>query len=191
MPSTPSCLWHNGEYALESDLQTETALAALAACPCHQGARSAPAINSAYGNHYPCTQHSRMMYNQSSGQTDPTEGLAHPARSLRTAVMRACWRPQDMKEAVLKIYDNRSNLANTLKDTRTIVGKLEHLLGICLQLIFVFFYLAIFDVRHPASLLDLACAAGGLVCFAATVALQQHKGSTSPSGTPFSADIMA
>ena len=51
-----------------------------------------------------------------------------------------------MKEAVLRIYDNRSNLANTLKDTRTIVGKLERLLGICLQLLFVFFYLAIFDV---------------------------------------------
>lgn len=54
---------------------------------------------------------------------------------------------QDLKEAVLQIYDNRSNLANTLKDTRTIVGKLERLLGICLQLIFVFFYLAIFNAR--------------------------------------------
>jgi len=56
---------------------------------------------------------------------------------------------QDMKDAVLQIYDNRSNLANTLKDTRTIVGKLERLLGICLQLIFIFFYLAIFDVSLP------------------------------------------
>jgi len=56
---------------------------------------------------------------------------------------------QDMKEAVLQIYDNRSNLANTLKDTRTIVGKLERLLGICLQLIFIFFCLAIFDVSLP------------------------------------------
>ena len=56
-----------------------------------------------------------------------------------------------MKEAVLQIYNNRSNLANTLKDTRTIVGKLERLLGICLQLIFIFLYLAIFNVcpdRH-------------------------------------------
>ena len=34
----------------------------------------------------------------------------------------------------------------TLKDTRTIVGKLERLLGICLQLIFIFLYLAIFNV---------------------------------------------
>ena len=58
---------------------------------------------------------------------------------------------QDLKEAVLQIYNNRSNLANTLKDTRTIVGKLERLLGICLQLIFIFFYLAIFNVCliHP------------------------------------------
>ena len=55
---------------------------------------------------------------------------------------------QDLKEAVLQIYNNRSNLANTLKDTRTIVGKLERLLGICLQLIFIFFYLAIFNVRN-------------------------------------------
>ena len=86
--------------------------------------------------------------------------------------MRYCWRAQDMKEAVLKIYDNRSNLANTLKDTRTIVGKLEHLLGICLQLIFVFFYLAIFDVRRPALLLYLARAAGRLVCLVALIVLQ-------------------
>ena len=80
-----------------------------------------------------------------------------------------------MKEAVLKIYDNRSNLANTLKDTRTIVGKLEHLLGICLQLIFVFFYLAIFDVRRPALLLDLGCAAGGFITLGSSAVLQQHK----------------
>ena len=33
-----------------------------------------------------------------------------------------------------------------LKDTKTIVGKLEHLLGICLQLLFIFIYLAIFNV---------------------------------------------
>ena len=36
-----------------------------------------------------------------------------------------------------------------LKDTKTIVCKLEFLLGICLQLLFVFFYLAIFNVRAP------------------------------------------
>ena len=35
-----------------------------------------------------------------------------------------------------------------LKDTKTIVGKLEHLLGICLQLLFIFIYLAIFNVRY-------------------------------------------
>jgi hypothetical protein len=56
---------------------------------------------------------------------------------------------EDMREAVLQIYDNRKNLAATLKDTKTIVGKLERLLGICLQSIFIFFYLAIFDVSHP------------------------------------------
>ena len=105
----------------------------------------------------------------------PHRELAHAACISHAAGMRPCWRAQDMKEAVLKIYDNRSNLANTLKDTRTIVGKLEHLLGICLQLIFVFFYLAIFDVRCPALLLDRACAAGGSICLGASVMLQQHK----------------
>ena len=79
-----------------------------------------------------------------------------------------------MKEAVLKIYDNRSNLANTLKDTRTIVGKLEHLLGICLQLIFVFFYLAIFDVRHSDLLKDLTIAAVAVIYLSASVVLRQH-----------------
>ena len=46
----------------------------------------------------------------------------------------------------MQIYDNRKNLSATLKDTKTIVGKLERLLGICFQLLFIFFYLAIFDV---------------------------------------------
>jgi hypothetical protein len=41
----------------------------------------------------------------------------------------------------------RKNLSAMLKDTKTIVGKLERLLGVCLQLVFVFFYLAIFNVR--------------------------------------------
>ncbi|BDA50989.1 Mechanosensitive ion channel protein 4 [Coccomyxa sp. Obi] len=54
---------------------------------------------------------------------------------------------EDMKEAVIQIYDNRKNLSATLKDTKTIVGKLERLLGICFQLLFIFFYLAIFDVN--------------------------------------------
>ena len=43
----------------------------------------------------------------------------------------------------------RKNLSAMLKDTKTIVGKLERLLGICLQLIFIFFYLAIFNVGGP------------------------------------------
>ena len=64
---------------------------------------------------------------------------------------------QDMKEAVLQIYDNRSNLSNTLKDTRTIVGKLERLLGICLQLIFIFLYLAIFNVCPVSNRCKLCC----------------------------------
>ena len=72
--------------------------------------------------------------------------LYHVCMAWNVALPKSSCDMQDLKEAVLQIYDNRSNLANTLKDTRTIVGKLERLLGICLQLIFVFFYLAIFNV---------------------------------------------
>ena len=105
---------------------------------------------------------------------EPDRAPAHAACTMHTPGMRPCCRTQDMKEAVLKIYDNRSNLANTLKDTRTIVGKLEHLLGILLQLIFVFFYLAIFDVRHSDLLKDLTIAAVAVIYLSASVVLRQH-----------------
>lgn len=61
----------------------------------------------------------------------------------------------------MQIYDNRKNLSATLRDTKTIVGKLERLLGICFQLLFIFFYLAIFDVSlgcpymHTAQIQEL------------------------------------
>ncbi len=54
----------------------------------------------------------------------------------------------------MQIYDNRKNLSATLKDTKTIVGKLERLLGICFQLLFIFFYLAIFDVSSTMHALN-------------------------------------
>ncbi len=46
--------------------------------------------------------------------------------------------------AVDSIYLERRNLANTLKDSRNITKTLEHLIGIVVHLVFVFFYLLIF-----------------------------------------------
>ena len=52
----------------------------------------------------------------------------------------------DMREAVLKIYQNRKHLALTLKDTRTIVGKLERLVGSIIHFVWIFIYLSIWNV---------------------------------------------
>ncbi|KAK9845183.1 hypothetical protein WJX84_001954 [Apatococcus fuscideae] len=53
----------------------------------------------------------------------------------------------DMREAVLKIYQNRKHLALTLKDTRTIVGKLERLVGSIIHFVWIFIYLSIWNVN--------------------------------------------
>lgn len=53
-----------------------------------------------------------------------------------------------MREAILAIYLDRKNLAATLKDTKTVVGKLEHIVGVVIQMIFFFFYLIIWNVRN-------------------------------------------
>ena len=52
----------------------------------------------------------------------------------------------DMRDAVIQIYNERKNLAFTLKDTWTVVGKLEFVIGISIHLLFGFFYLLIFEV---------------------------------------------
>lgn len=52
-----------------------------------------------------------------------------------------------MREAILAIYLDRKNLAATLKDTKTVVGKLEMIVGVVIQMIFFFFYLIIWNVR--------------------------------------------
>ncbi len=58
----------------------------------------------------------------------------------------------DMRDAVIQIYNERKNLAFTLKDTWTVVGKLEFVIGISIHLLFGFFYLLIFEVsRSPFS----------------------------------------
>ncbi|KAA6420817.1 MAG: small conductance mechanosensitive ion channel family [Trebouxia sp. A1-2] len=53
---------------------------------------------------------------------------------------------QDMRDAVVSVYENRKNLALTLKDTRTVVGKLETILGVGIHGVCFLFYLSIFNV---------------------------------------------
>ena len=48
---------------------------------------------------------------------------------------------------MVSVYENRKNLALTLKDTRTVVGKLENILGLGIHAICFLFYLSIFNVR--------------------------------------------
>ena len=46
----------------------------------------------------------------------------------------------------VQIMQERKDLAFTLKDTKTIVGKLRTILGIALHFVFIMFYLLIFAV---------------------------------------------
>lgn len=48
----------------------------------------------------------------------------------------------------LQILQERRDLAFTLKDTKTIVGKLRTIVGTALHLIFIMFYLLIFAVSQ-------------------------------------------
>ena len=43
----------------------------------------------------------------------------------------------------------RRNLAMTLKDTKTVVNKIERIFAVLLHIIFIFFYLLIFNVCPP------------------------------------------
>ena len=52
-----------------------------------------------------------------------------------------------MRIAVANVYKNRINLAATLKDTKTVVSKLERMVGVALHLVAILFYLTIFNVR--------------------------------------------
>ena len=54
---------------------------------------------------------------------------------------------QDCCAAVTAIFRERKNLAASLKDTKTIVTKLQGLIGVVLHIVFVFIYLIIFNVR--------------------------------------------
>ena len=56
-----------------------------------------------------------------------------------------------MRDAVVATYEARKNLALTLKDTRTVVGKLENILAVGLHGVCFLFYLSIFNVSLPFS----------------------------------------
>jgi len=53
----------------------------------------------------------------------------------------------DIRDAVINIYRERKFLAATLRDTRTVVSRLELVIGVVVHLVFLFFYLLIFRVR--------------------------------------------
>ncbi len=66
----------------------------------------------------------------------------------RPPLQRGCLLgPQDVQECVCGIVQNRANLAATLKDARTVVGKLERFMGVVVQALFLFLYLMIWQVR--------------------------------------------
>ncbi len=65
-----------------------------------------------------------------------------------------------MRDAVVSVYENRKNLALTLKDTRTVVGKLENILGVGIHGVCFLFYLSIFNV----SLTSVRCCCRLLRC---------------------------
>jgi len=51
------------------------------------------------------------------------------------------------RDAVIQVYKERKDLAATLKDTRTVVGRLEFLIAFVVHTAFIFFYLLIFRVN--------------------------------------------
>lgn len=46
----------------------------------------------------------------------------------------------------------RQNLAVQLKDTKSVVGRLKFVISIVLHIVFIFFYLMIYNVRSSLSL---------------------------------------
>ena len=64
-----------------------------------------------------------------------------------STTLAPCCLLQDMRDAVVATYEARKNLALTLKDTRTVVGKLENILAVGLHGVCFLFYLSIFNVR--------------------------------------------
>lgn len=57
---------------------------------------------------------------------------------------------QDCCSAVAKVFTERKNLAASLKDTKSVVGKVELLLGAIIHIFFAFLYMAVFQVNATA-----------------------------------------
>ena len=84
------------------------------------------------------------------------EACTHPADAAQSHVCSAyACRDQvtltEMRMAVVGVFKNRLNLSSTLKDTKTVVSKLERMIGAGLHLVFILFYLTIWNVRVPFS----------------------------------------
>ncbi|KAI3428453.1 hypothetical protein D9Q98_007280 [Chlorella vulgaris] len=53
---------------------------------------------------------------------------------------------REVRESVVNIFQERAHLALTLRDTKSVISKLERLLGAIIHTLFIFFYLAIFKI---------------------------------------------
>ena len=53
---------------------------------------------------------------------------------------------QELRDAVVNIYENRENLAATLTDTKNVVANLERVMTAVVQFVLFFAYLAIWKV---------------------------------------------
>lgn len=51
------------------------------------------------------------------------------------------------RDAVIRVYKERKDLAHTLKDTKGVVKRLEFLIAVVVHILFLFFYLLIFQVN--------------------------------------------
>ena len=97
-----------------------------------------------------------------------------------------------LREAVCAIYQERRHLAATLRDTKSVIGKLERVLGCMVHVVFVFFYLFIFNVDVTKAWLVRACtwgaAEGSGWCVngaaAAVAALEMHLSNSAPPPPP-------
>ena len=58
----------------------------------------------------------------------------------------------NMRDAIVAIFQRRSDLAATLKDTNTVVGELRNVLFVLVQLLLIFVYLVMFKVNIARSI---------------------------------------
>ncbi|KAK9909747.1 hypothetical protein WJX75_006863 [Coccomyxa subellipsoidea] len=54
--------------------------------------------------------------------------------------------PRELCQGVCEIFRERTNLAIQLKDTKTVVGRLKFVISVILHILFIFFYLTIYNV---------------------------------------------